>query len=157
MGENKKHPMDAWNDVQNFYVQDVAKAYGQLFIMTEGLNQVQAILNNKDANADTKEAMLLMVQLHALNNIYTDIGTWLEVEYFDTFQVQMIRDAISATLTAFKRHAVAYTYAFSQSEDLVDSMLAPKDGMLYKSISQRIYAGPGAFERIGNWRELYNH
>lgn len=67
----------------------------------------------------------------------------------------MIRDSISATLAAFKRHAVAFTYAFAQSEDMVDSMLAPQDGMLYKSIAQRVYTSPAAFERIKNWRVIY--
>lgn len=56
---------------------------------------------------------------------------------------------------AFKKHAVAFTYCFNPAEDLVDSMLAPQDGDLYRSISQRIYASPAAFERIRNWRELY--
>ena len=42
---------------------------------------------NKDANADSKESLILLLRLYALYNIYTDIGTWLEVEYFDTQQV----------------------------------------------------------------------
>jgi hypothetical protein len=80
----------------------------------------------------------------------------MEAEYFDGSQVQLMRDSISQILASFKRHAVAYTYAFSQSEDMVDSMLAPKDGMLYKSISQRVVTSPKAFERIDNWKVIYD-
>lgn len=38
---------------------------------------------NKNANDDSKEAMMLLLRLYALDSIYTDIGTWLEAEYFE--------------------------------------------------------------------------
>jgi hypothetical protein len=41
-------------------------------------------------------------------------------------------------------------------EDLFDSMLAPNDGNLYKSVVNRIYNAPNAFSRIANWKELYS-
>jgi len=47
----------------------------------------------------------------------------------------MIRDGILQTKSALKKHAVAYTYALMYDEDLIDSMLAPADGDLYKSIT----------------------
>jgi hypothetical protein len=50
---------------------------------------------------------------------------------------------------------VAFTYALAPPEDLFDSMLAPSDGNLYKSIVNRIYNAPNAFDRIKNWKELY--
>lgn len=50
---------------------------------------------------------------------------------------------------------VALTYYMSPSEDLFDSMLAPKDGQLYKSVVNRIYSAPGVFERIETWKDLY--
>ena len=111
--------------------------------------------NDASVNSDTKEATLLMLRLWVLNTIYADIGTWLEVEYFNSHQVQLIREAIAVTCLKFKRHAVAYTYSFNPSEDVLDSMIAPSDGNLYKSIVQRTYSSPNAFDRIGNWRELY--
>ena len=47
------------------------------------------------------------------------------------------------------------TYVCNSSEEMTDSMLAPQDGDLYGSIIRRIYSGPKAFERISNWKELY--
>jgi hypothetical protein len=38
------------------------------------------------------------------------------------------------TNLAIKRHAVAYTYSLFYDENLIDSMLAPSDGELYKSV-----------------------
>lgn len=40
MGENKMHPLDAWHDVQSFYIQDLGKAYAQLFILSESITQI---------------------------------------------------------------------------------------------------------------------
>lgn len=51
--------------------------------MTEATRGVQELLNNKEANEDTKEALHLLLKLDALTLIYKDIGTWLEAEYFD--------------------------------------------------------------------------
>lgn len=56
-----------------------------------------------------------------------------------------------------KRHMVALTYMFKPDEELFDSMLAPKDGDLYNSVVNRIYTAPKAFERIENWKDLYQH
>jgi hypothetical protein len=98
LGETKMHPLDAWNSVQVFYVQDLAKAYGNLFLTREASDRIQAILGGEEgvgSNSDTKEALLLMFRLDALCSIQKDIGTWLEVEYFSAHQVQMIRDSIN--------------------------------------------------------------
>jgi hypothetical protein len=59
------------------------------------------------------------------------------------------------TNSALKKHAVAYTYSLLYEGDMIDSMLAPSDGQLYKNIVQRVQSSPHAFERISNWKELY--
>lgn len=51
---------------------------------------------------------------------------------------------------------IAYTYCTLPSEELLDSMIAPTNGDLYKNVTNRIYAAPKTFERIENWKELYN-
>lgn len=56
----------------------------------------------------------------------------------------------------FKRHAVAITYCLPPYDTHFDSMIAPEDGELYKSIVSRIYNAPDAFGRIPNWKILYD-
>lgn len=67
----------------------------------------------------------------------------------------IIKNQILKLCSGFKRHAVAFTYALIPSEDLFDSMIAPHDGKLYKSVVSRVFNAPKAFERIENWKELY--
>lgn len=50
---------------------------------------------------------------------------------------------------------IRLTYSMLPSEVFADSMLSPENGDLYKSIVNRVYSAPKAFERIENWRELY--
>lgn len=52
---------------------------------------------------------------------------------------------------------IALTYGFLPSEDMYDSMIAPRDGDLYNSVVNRVYSAPKAFDRIDSWRELYKH
>ena len=52
---------------------------------------------------------------------------------------------------------IALTYAFRPVEDLFESMIAPLDGDLYKSVVQHVYSAPKAFERSENWKEIYQN
>jgi hypothetical protein len=85
-----------------------------------------------------------------------DVGTWLEVEYFNATHAQIIKQQITKLCTQLKRHMVALTYAMLPSEENFYSMIAPADGQLYKSVVQRVYSAPGAFDRLPTWKELYN-
>ena len=68
-----------------------------------------------------------------------------------------MRDAYENCLNGLKRHIIRFTYAWMPFEDHMDNMLAPADGQLYKSIVNKIYTRPGAFDRIKNWKELYKN
>jgi len=49
---------------------------------------------------------------------------------------------------------VRLTYSMYPPEIIFDSMIAPADGDLYKSVVNRIYTAPKAFDRIENWKEI---
>ena len=113
--------------------------------MRYAIDRLRLINENKiniGANEDTKEVMNLLFRLDALSRIKKGLSTWLEGGYFDGTHVAIIREGIMKTNAAIKRHAVAYTYSLLYDEDLIDSMLAPTDGQLYKSIVQRVQTSP---------------
>jgi len=68
----------------------------------------------------------------------------------------MIRDSIKECLQKLKRHMIALTYSFYPVEKIFDNMIAPKDGDLYKSVVQKVFNAPKAFERLEAWRDLYS-
>jgi len=152
------HPLDAWNSVQNFYVQNLSVAYAQHFMMQTSIDNVLKILSDPTANADTKECMSLMIKIAGAKMIQDDIAAWLEAEYFSPTQAQMVRDGIEGLLSQAKRHVIRLTYAMLPYEGLIESMIAPEDGRLYESVINRVYTSPDAFGRISNWKEIYqNH
>lgn len=53
-----------------------------------------------------------------------------------------------------KRFSVSLADTMMPVEQLMDSMLAPNDGELYKSIENKIYSSPNVFSRIPIWQEL---
>ena len=59
---------------------DLAKSYGELMQVVEFSKNLDKLT---DVNDDTKEVMFLLFRLHALHRIQLDMGTWLEVEYFN--------------------------------------------------------------------------
>ena len=126
-------------------------------MLSVAIDNATKINADQNANADTKECLSLMIKLAAADIIIKDIGTWLEAEYFDSHQVQLLRDTIEQLLSQVKRHVVRLTYCMLPPEHVLESMIAPENGKLYESIINRVFTSPDAFGRIGNWQELYQH
>ncbi len=57
------HPLDAWNSVQNFYLQNLSTAYSHHFMMSTAIDNVLKILSDPAANNDTKESMTIMIKI----------------------------------------------------------------------------------------------
>jgi len=148
----EQHPIEAWNDTQVFFMHDLARAYGELVMVKEFSLAAAKIVG---PNEDTVECMQLLFRLFSLTRINASMALWLESGYFSGDHAHMVRRQIKATLGALKRHVVALTYALPPSEDIYDSMIAPRDGDLYNSIVNRVFTAPNAFNRSKHWQELY--
>ena len=59
---------------------DLAKAYGELVLVQEYSEMIPKL---DQTNEDTRECMLNLFRLDALNRIKLDIGTWLEGGYLN--------------------------------------------------------------------------
>jgi hypothetical protein len=133
---------------------DLARAFGDLLVVQEFSKTIERSKADKK-DEETMESLELLFRLDALTRINSNIGTYLEVNYFKGEHSQFARNQISQCLKGLKKHIIALTYGTLPSEDLVDSMLAPADGDLYNSVVNRIYTAPAAFERSDHWRDLY--
>ncbi|CDW85834.1 peroxisomal acyl-coenzyme a oxidase 3 [Stylonychia lemnae] len=151
--DKENHPLDAWNDSQLFQMNDMAKAYGELVLVRE-YSLILPQLSN--TNEDTRECFINLFRLDALNRIKSDIGIWLEGGYLNPqLHPSIVKNQIKVCLKNLKRHMVALTYAFAPNEENFNSMIAPNHGDLYKSVVQKVFTAPKAFERIGTWKNLY--
>jgi len=102
---------------------------------------------------DSKEALNLLFRLSSLQRLLKNISDFYEHGYFTSEHGNMIKSEIKETLTKMKRFTVTLTDSMQPSDDCLDSMIAPADGDLYKSIQNKIYSAPGVFDRISNWKE----
>ena len=71
-------------------------------------------------------------------------------------KVKLLENLIDKCILApkLKKFAINLTDTMHPFEVENDCMLGPEDGNLYKSIKNRIFTAPGAFERISIWQEL---
>lgn len=150
MGKTPDEQFKAWNDSQVFGCQDLALAYGEqsmvLFdiIFLKKLD-VQEKKYFNQVKADTKESLLLLFRLSTLQNIMKDIGTWYENGYLTADHGDMIREEIKNILPKISRFAINLTDAMKPREEETESMIAPSDGDLYKSIANKIFTAPKTF------------
>lgn len=152
-------PFEVWNDAQVFGIQELALAYGDYISFLFDANLLKKMENRETKDfrqfkPGTKEAIMLLFRLSTLHKIQKDLASWYENDYLTPDHGEMVRDEIKAILPQFKRFAINLTDCMSPEDEENDSMIAPEDGDLYKSIQQRIYSVPGVFERIGSWKEL---
>lgn len=150
---------DIWNDEQVFGAQELSMAYGDYVQVLFDSNFLKKIQSREKKEfiflkQDTKIICETLAKLSALYKITKDFTSWLEFGYFTTEHTQMIRKETKRLLVVLKKYAIAITDNFYPPDELMDCMIAPNDGDLYKSIKQRVYSAPGAFQRISNWKEL---
>lgn len=159
MASKEQDFFEIWNDEQIFGAQELALAYGdysQVMLDTIFINKINVRENKyliflKD---DSKEILNLLFRLSALNRLWNSLQDFYEHGYFTHEHGVMIKAEIKVTLTKMKRFTVTLTDSMLPSDDQLDSMIAPPDGDLYKSIQNKIYSAPGVFDRISNWKEL---
>lgn len=135
--------LDAWNQSQVFYLNSLAKAFGELFVV----QQFHALVTKIDSddlktNKDTKEALSKLYQLFCLTRIEQDLGTFRDADYLTSEHGDMVKQLIIRLCGELKRHIIPVVETFYPGEEMMDSMIAPANGDLYGSIIRKVYGAP---------------
>ena len=83
--------------------------------------------------------------------ISKDFGSFYEFGFLNNEHGKLIKMEIKEILKKLKKFAVSLADSMMPIDQLFDSMLAPSDGELYKSITNKIYSAPKVFSRISIW------
>ena len=154
LSDKSVHPLDAWNDTQVFYLNNLSKSYGDLFGVLCFFNYIKKIRSGEiKTNDDTKDCMITLFQLHCLTRIEADLGTFRDGDYLSSDQGELIKSLILDLCSKVKRFAIPLVDSFYPGDEVFDSMIAPGNGDLYGSILNRIYYSGDAFGKIKNWEE----
>jgi len=96
-----------------------------------------------------------LFSLYCLSAIEVDLGTFRDGDFLTSEHGEMVKKCILKLCGSLKPHMISLVDTFPPDDEQMDSMLAPTNGDLYGSIINKIYTAPKAFERISNWRSLY--
>lgn len=101
LADGEKNPIVAWNNTQAFYLNSLAKAFGELFTVQQFTHFINLLNSGKieeldlpQTNDDTKEALNLLYQLFCLTTIEADLGTFRDGDFITWEQGEMIKKNI---------------------------------------------------------------
>ena len=154
---DKEDQFKVWNEEMVFGSQELAIGFGDLvmtMIDVEYLDKCAANASTHDINEQTLEMFGLLARTNAAMNIVQDIGTFYKYGYLSPEQGEALQDQIKADLPKLEKFSVALVNCYQPPEELMDCMIAPSNGELYKSIQRRMFSQKDAFARISNWKEL---
>ena len=154
---DKEDQFKVWNEEMVFGSQELAIGFGDL-VMTmidiEFLEQCAANAQKHDVNEQTMQMFDLLARTNAAMNIVHDIGTFSKYSYLSAEQGEALQNQIKEDLPKLEKFSVALVNCYQPPEELMDSMIAPSNGELYKSIQRRMFSQKDAFARISNWKDL---
>ena len=95
-------------------------------------------------------------ELYCLSCIENDLGTFRDNDFLSGEHGEMVKKLILSHCGKLKKHMISLVENFYPGNEMFDSFIAPADGDLYGSIINKVYTAPKAFERISNWKNLYD-
>lgn len=148
---NKVNPFDAWNQTQSFYIQTMAKAFGEL----HSFNCFRQKLDTLNDN-NTKKALKEFLVLFALVQLERDIGYLRENDFISSENCDMIRNEILDLNESLKDHAILVCDAISPPDEVLGSPLGHSDGKIFDRYLSKVFTHPGTYERA-KWWEILHH
>ena len=100
--------------------------------------EFMAKCQRQDLSEDTLTAFKLLTRLNASLNITQDIGSFYMHGYITAEQGEVLEKQIKSDIAQLEKFSVALVNHFQPPESLMDCMIAPGDGEVYKHINHRI-------------------
>lgn len=125
IGEKVK-PFDAWNQTQSFYLQSMAKSFGELY----AFNCFKEKLENY-TETPTKNVLNKMLVLFALVQLEKDMVYLRENDFISSENCDMIRNEILDLNDFLKDHVVTIIDAISPPDEIIGSPFGYSDGKVF--------------------------
>jgi len=119
----KKSPFEAWNDTQVFYLQNMARSWGELYSFNCSKNKIDTI-----TDSPTKKVLVKLLCLYALVSIEKDLVYLRENDFIGSEACDMIRNEILDLNDHLKDHVVTIIDAISPPDEIIGAPLGNSDG-----------------------------
>jgi acyl-CoA oxidase len=117
--QNKEHVMDAWNNSQTFYIQNLVNSYGEIYIL-KCFKKINEVIVNKNL----KEIMNNLLILFSLSSIEADIGLFRENDFLTSEDFETIKDHILLLCKDLSKHFVNIMDIISPPDYILGSPFA---------------------------------
>jgi acyl-CoA oxidase len=138
---NASHVVEAWNMTQPFYLQELAKAYGETTLYAEMVSRAESA-----ACPVTRGLLMRLAEVYALTKVYKHLGFYRE-SYMTAEQGQLVQDYLLEVCVELGESAVKIIDAIASPDELVGSALGRGDGQAYRNLLAVIEAAPGCYSR----------
>jgi len=119
----KKSSFEAWNDTQVFYLQNMARAWGELYVFNCFKEKINSI-----TDSPTKKVLVKLLCLFALVQLERDMVYLRENDFIGSDACDMIRNEIIDLNDHLKDHIVTIIDAISPPDKIIGAPLGHSDG-----------------------------
>lgn len=128
IGEGKSQ-QEAWNSctVRLFWA---ARAFCHAFVVENFVNTV----SEKHLDEKTREALTSLCRLYGVHGIITNLGEFIQDDFFNSEQIQILSHTLTVLLREIRPNAVALVDAYDFPDTVLQSCLGRFDGQVYKAL-----------------------
>jgi acyl-CoA oxidase len=148
---NASHVVEAWNMTQPFYLQELAKAYGETTLYAEMVSRAESA-----ACPVTRDLLMRLAEVYALSKVYKHLGFFRET-YMTAEQGQLVQDYLLEVCVELGESAVKIIDAIASPDELIGSALGRGDGQAYRNLLSVIESAPGCYSKADWISILQDH
>jgi acyl-CoA oxidase len=131
--------LEAWNESQVHYLQNLGFAYGDLFFAELFLQKCKEV---RAACQETSAMLMRLYELFVLSKIEEDLCTFRDNDYISTDQAWVIKETVIALTHEVGESAVRLIDAVAFPDQIVGSVLGNSDGQIYRHLGEAVENGP---------------
>ena len=140
---------EAWNNSQVFFIQDLARSFGELVIAREFVNFYKTLL---EECKETGGVMEKFFHLYAIDRIANSISCYLEGPLNST-QEKIVKESILKLSDELALVSLKVVDALAAPDKLLGSVIGASDGQAYTRMIQQVEAYPKVYSQP-SWLHL---
>ena len=148
---NNMGVFDAWNDTQVFYLQTLAKSYGELYVFNCFKSQVEQL---KDCA--TKTVLNDLLILFTLVSLERDLIILRENDYLTSEACDLLKNEILNICQTLKNELISIIDVISPPDEVIGAPMGSSNGFIFDNYLNNVYNSKGCFER-SDWWEILHH
>jgi len=142
---------DAWNETQTFYLQNLAKSYGELYVLNCFKSKIDQL---KDS--PTKKVLHDMFVMFGLVSLEKDLVLLRENDFILSESCDLIKNEIIKLCAVIKPELITIIDAIAPPDEILQAPLGSSKGFIFDSYLNEVYSAKGTFERP-DWWEIVHH